>query len=432
MTTFNQAEIIRAGDSSASPARDFIVHAGDSTTGTRDFIVRYVRFILVGLPLALGVSSGSVTAWSQATSTSSVTSNQAQLLFALRRLIFLNALFQLSSSNANIAPVNIIPGAIQVKSGTVEFFNQQATSLSVLSNLWQVFQVNLGTGHIQVSSANPVPRTLETGTVSISPTEVDLKYLLRIWTILAHTLIVSGSINQWPKVSSVIQISSSTTDFVYKDRIASLQPGYVYLTSRLLNIIPRNLASLPLGVSSTQTTLRYIRDMGLKQSLIRVSSSLTNIKDMKLKADTGIIEVSSSFADLRLLPSGVLPAEVPTNSSFDGAAYSITKTSAMAGRVVRRLMASKPTDPVLTLTYENVSDQQAELVLASYDQSYGTFYGFDLPSAVTQGASTNLRTYLQLTGSSLKWHYAERPVVRSQSKGLSSVEISLKGRVMTR
>lgn len=432
MTAFTQAEIIRAGDSSATPARDFIVQAGDSTTGSRDFIVKYVRLILVALPLALGVSSGSASTWSQASSSSSLLSSETQLLFALRRLIFVNALLQLSSANANIAPVNIILGAIQVKSGTVEFFSQQATTLSVLSGLWQFFRVNLGPGRVQVSSPSPGAQYPETGIVTIASGTADLKYLLRIWTILTHTLTISGFINQWPKASSVIQVSSSSANFSYRVRIASLQPSTVYLTSRLLNIISLKLAPLELALSSTATTLQYIRDFPLQQGVIQVSSSLTNIKDMKLKASPSTVTLSSGFAEFRLLPSGVLPAAPPTSSNFDGASYSITKTSAMAGRVVRRLMASKPTDPVLTLSYENITDQQAQLVLTNYDQSYGTFYGFDLPSAVTQGASSVLRTYLTLSGSSLKWFYAERPVVRSELKGVSSVQISLKARTVAR
>jgi hypothetical protein len=92
-------------------------------------------------------------------------------------------------------------------------------------------------------------------------------------------------------------------------------------------------------------------------------------------------------------------------------------------------MCSKLNDAQLTLEYVNVNDSLADEVLDAYDESYGTRYGFKLPPEVLTGADNSLLNYITLSGSSLKWFYANPPSVVSVQKGVCNLNVQLKARV---
>lgn len=206
-----------------------------------------------------------------------------------------------------------------------------------------------------------------------------------------------------------------------------------------------------INVSSGEVALRYIRRLGLEPlalgvdgpaatlglqgrfrlaaGAIEVQSGSATLSNPFLVGIASAVAVTPSAAELRLLPTGSLPSTAPTTRSFQPPSYRIEKTTAMNGRTVRQIMCSKPSDALLSLEYINTSDAYAEEVLAAYDRSYGSRYGFSLAPEILSGAGDDLLSYINLAGSSLKWHYDGPPSVESVIKGVCNLRVQLRGKI---
>ena len=87
---------------------------------------------------------------------------------------------------------------------------------------------------------------------------------------------------------------------------------------------------------------------------------------------------------------------------------------------------NKRVNATLQLGFSNISDTNAALILANYedvnsDYDYVTFSSSNGTAGVS---STNLSNYFQEVGSGLKWRYSGPPSVTSTFKGLSNVSCS--------
>lgn len=393
MTAFVDAEVIYAGGSSSTPAREYIVQAGTSDPTARTYVVVYFPNVAVVQTLALGVYSGSLPFNNLASGTSSVQSTDTEFRYTQR-------VAQLTTQQ------------LGVNSGTANLFT-----------------TNLGTCSLGVFSPASVPGTPSTGIVQVASSTTDFKYLLRKFTITALTLSVKGSIDFGSLQASNVQVPSSTLTLLYLLRIFSINAALLNLRSDTTNIFQINLAS---GIVETRSSITKIG----KRYFIKATSSRINVRSSQVRlsnpfivAQTYSLGVRSSFTELRALPSGYLPGIAPTSRAFSPPTFTINKTSAMAGRIVRRLMCSQPAYATLNLEYENISDSEAQMVIDAYEQSYGTRYGFALPTPILSGSGEDLLGYLELSNSPLKWYYDDKPKLQSVCFGISSLSVSLKARV---
>jgi hypothetical protein len=92
------------------------------------------------------------------------------------------------------------------------------------------------------------------------------------------------------------------------------------------------------------------------------------------------------------------------------------------------LYGSKRTGMTLTLSYDNITDANAELFLNHFNEVQGTFMTFTLsgtPGAKKGWAGTPSAIGAQAWGNN--WRYSEPPKVVSVRPGRSSVSVSLIG-----
>ena len=120
------------------------------------------------------------------------------------------------------------------------------------------------------------------------------------------------------------------------------------------------------------------------------------------------------------------PTLVPTSRGFDVGDYPVKVFKAQSGAEVRILYGSKRTGMKMELSYENVSDSQADDFVAHFDEALGSYGTFMLPSAVTKGWS-GLSTAIDATNTGSQWRYAEPPQITNVRPGRSSVQIKLIG-----
>ncbi len=124
--------------------------------------------------------------------------------------------------------------------------------------------------------------------------------------------------------------------------------------------------------------------------------------------------------------SRAFPTIKPTSRSYSPGTYPSTTFESLDGTKTHLRFGNKRVNATLTLGFSNISDADAALILANYedvnsDWDYVTFNRGYVTSGVTD---TSLLAYLRESGSSLKWRYSAPPAVTSTFKGFSNVSCS--------
>jgi len=118
------------------------------------------------------------------------------------------------------------------------------------------------------------------------------------------------------------------------------------------------------------------------------------------------------------------PSLTPTGRQFTPGDFPSKRFNSQSGAEVRILYGSRRTNAVLSLSYANVTDANAESFLDDYSDQLGTFRTFTLPSAVFEGWSGTTSKLDAPSGT--KWRYDAEPQVQAVRPGISSVTVSLR------
>jgi hypothetical protein len=119
------------------------------------------------------------------------------------------------------------------------------------------------------------------------------------------------------------------------------------------------------------------------------------------------------------------PTINPSSRQFDAGDWPIKTYTAQSGAELRILYGSKRTGMKLGLSYDNITDTQAEEFLTHYDSTFGTYQTFTLPSQVRSGWTGTQAAIDAAAGNN--WRYKEQPQVTAVKPGRSSVRVSLVG-----
>lgn len=119
------------------------------------------------------------------------------------------------------------------------------------------------------------------------------------------------------------------------------------------------------------------------------------------------------------------PTLQPTGREFDPGSYPVKTFRSQSGAEARILYGSKRVDQMLSLTYENITDSQAEQFITHFDEVRGSYETFTLPSAVRAGWAASSATLDAVSGAA--WRYDAPPTISSIKPGISSVQVKLVG-----
>lgn len=115
------------------------------------------------------------------------------------------------------------------------------------------------------------------------------------------------------------------------------------------------------------------------------------------------------------------PALTPTSRAFDAGDYPIKSFRAQSGFETRILYGSRRTNAELSLSYDNITDANANQFVTHYDETKGTYLTFALNAAAATGWSPG--TFNAGTGT--EWRYAGPPSITNVKPGVSSVQVKL-------
>jgi len=122
------------------------------------------------------------------------------------------------------------------------------------------------------------------------------------------------------------------------------------------------------------------------------------------------------------------PSIEPTSRSFTAPRWPTSGLTTQSGVTTRRLWGSRPSQAQLQLQFNNVSDDNAALIVQAYHDAKGATTDLSLPAIIFNGASGNLTGWLNTasTGAGMKWFFAEEPpTVESVAPNRSSVRVNL-------
>ena len=119
------------------------------------------------------------------------------------------------------------------------------------------------------------------------------------------------------------------------------------------------------------------------------------------------------------------PTLAPTSRSFEPGDYPIKTYNAQNGSEIRIAYGSSRTNAKLSLSFENVTDSQAEGFLTHFDSVLGTMNTFNIPDETKSGWSGTSSAIDAPPRSN--WRYEKPPQIASVRPGTSSVTINLIG-----
>lgn len=114
------------------------------------------------------------------------------------------------------------------------------------------------------------------------------------------------------------------------------------------------------------------------------------------------------------------PSIAPTSRSYSPGDWPIKRFESQSGVEVRILYGSQKVGAALELSYDNITDAEAQQFLADYDNTLGTLRTFTIPAGALSGTSVGMTPPPQT-----KWRYADTPSVTSVRPGISSVRVNL-------
>ena len=119
----------------------------------------------------------------------------------------------------------------------------------------------------------------------------------------------------------------------------------------------------------------------------------------------------------------------PTSRNYSPGEFPQTVFEAQNGAKTVLRYGNKRVNASLSLSFKNITDNQAAQILASYeninsDWDYLNFNGTDVLKGIEPTTST-LKTYVRESNSGLRWRYAKAPQVSSGTyPGVSNVSCS--------
>lgn len=119
-----------------------------------------------------------------------------------------------------------------------------------------------------------------------------------------------------------------------------------------------------------------------------------------------------AFPDLRPAAREFTPGDWPSK-----------RFNSQSGSEIRVLYGSRRINAKLSLTFENITDANAQAFLVDYTAQYGTFKTFTLPASVFAGWTADRTSINAPVGTA--WRYDSEPKVQSVFPGRSTVQVTL-------
>jgi hypothetical protein len=123
------------------------------------------------------------------------------------------------------------------------------------------------------------------------------------------------------------------------------------------------------------------------------------------------------------------PALVPSSRTFDPGDFRNTAHKANSGAEFRILYGSKRTGMKMSLTYQNITDAEAQQFIDHFHSMKGTFEQFEMSDALSnaKGGWEGRADTIGTVQWGSQWRYEKPPQLKSVYPGVSTVTVNLIG-----
>ena len=120
------------------------------------------------------------------------------------------------------------------------------------------------------------------------------------------------------------------------------------------------------------------------------------------------------------------PPFAPSSREYSDGNWPVKQYRALSGYPVRVLYGSRQTDMSMTLTYNNLKDEDAAKFLEHFQQQKGSYtpFQFDDEDGPKKGWSADEK-WLGVAARFSNWTYKESPKIVSVKPGRSTVSVTL-------
>ena len=119
------------------------------------------------------------------------------------------------------------------------------------------------------------------------------------------------------------------------------------------------------------------------------------------------------------------PDLIPTSRSFEAGDYPVKTFKAQNGAEHRILYGSNRTNMKLSLTFANITDADAELILDHYDTVQGTFGTLSVSPSSGKGGWQGNEDAIGAAAHGNSYRYENAPQMTQVRPGISTVTVNL-------
>ena len=125
------------------------------------------------------------------------------------------------------------------------------------------------------------------------------------------------------------------------------------------------------------------------------------------------------------MASAPFPDLIPTSRSFEAGDYPVKTFKAQNGAEHRILYGSNRTNMKLSLTFANITDADAELILDHYDTVQGTFGTLSVSPSSGKGGWQGNADAIGAAANGNVYRYENAPQMTQVRPGISTVTVNL-------
>jgi hypothetical protein len=150
-----------------------------------------------------------------------------------------------------------------------------------------------------------------------------------------------------------------------------------------------------------------------------------------VELDRGVFNLSGGTLLFFITKQVVFGRYRPSSRRFLPGSHSFSSSRTINGREVRRLWCNRESNASLELEYLNIGEPVALEMLNLYNKNYGNYASIALPSSIFSGADASIEQYMNLSGTGMRWYFAEPPKIRGVKPGICSISLRFEGKIST-
>lgn len=143
---------------------------------------------------------------------------------------------------------------------------------------------------------------------------------------------------------------------------------------------------------------------------------------------TGFFALTGGVLNFSISRQEVFGVQRPASRRFKPGSHYLTRTETFSGSECLRIWGTTSQDATLEVDYSNIFESTALQILQLYEKVYGGYASVALPADMLAGAGETLKGEIRLSGTKMRWYFAEPPRITAVFPGVCNVSVKFVGK----